>query len=244
MRWDVSNRLFVMLIILVVFLVGAFGVSVMKMVISYLNIPGLSPQQITIQADGKTYAKPDIAKIVIGTTSDGLDIKTVVDGNNKKMNDITAKLKELGIDDRDVQTTVYNLYPNYDWPNNVKTLTNYTLDHQIEVRVRDFSKVSEVISQATALGANNINNIQFTFENFEKVQEVARAQAIDNAKAKAVSMSKQTGLKLGKLLNIWESNGPMYFDGKGMGVGGSVGPSVQSGEQEVVVNVSLTYMLK
>ncbi len=249
-RWDVSTRLFVLLVILAVFVVGAFISTVVKVVIDFYNMPGNYPREISVSADGKVYAKPDIAKINIGTTSEGLDIKVVVDDNAKKMNAITAKLKTLGVEDRDIQTISYNLYPNYDWPNNVKTLTNYTLDNQIEVKVRDFTKVSEVIAQATTLGANNINNVQFTFENFDKVKEAARAKAIENAKAKAVSLTKQSGLKLGKLVNVWDNDqSGVYYDYKaspaGMGAGGLMeSPTVESGEQEIVVNVSLTYKLK
>ena len=83
----------------------------------------------------------------------------------------------------------------------------------------------------------------------EKLKNEARAKAIADAKKKADELKGQIGIKLGKIINFYENIGgyPLPYYAKAEGLGGGVGgggPSVPAGENEITVNVTITYQIK
>ena len=73
--------------------------------------------------------------------------------------------------------------------------------------------------------------------------------AIEQAKQKAAEMAKNSGLKLGKVIDVQESsynNYPIpYVMGETvLSKAASAAPDIQAGEQEVTSTVSLTYKVR
>jgi uncharacterized protein YggE len=69
-----------------------------------------------------------------------------------------------------------------------------------------------VIDAATALGANQVGGIQFTLsdEKTKQIKQEARAKAIEDAKQNAMELSRLSGVKLGRVVNVIE--GQQYND--------------------------------
>ena len=230
--------------------------------------------QITVSGQGKVYAKPDVAVISLGVTSQATTVAAVTKSNTDKMNTVIAAVKKLGVADQDIQTTNYSLTPVYSnnyivptpvpmmYPNNAgstsggtmirtgPTLTGYELDQNVQVKIRDFTKVGDILSGATSSGANLVGDLQFTIDSPEQFQQQARAKAIADAKANAQNLAKESGIGLGKLINVIEGYSPspvMYTQDLKMGAGiatPSAAPVVQPGQQEIDVTISLTYQVK
>jgi len=218
---------------------------------SFQSLPQNAPQDIMVSGTGKAYAKPDIAVVNFGVQTEALKSQDAVDQNNTKMNAVTKAIKDLGVADKDIQTTAYNLNPVYDWTQNGgRRFKGYSLNQQITVKIRNFDKINDILDKATVAGANDVGQLQFTVDDMEKVKAQARQEAIAQAKVKAQEMAKEAGLSLGRLVNVSESYGggypaPMYATA--MDVGGaekSVAPNVQAGQMEVNVSVNLTYKLR
>ena len=176
-----------------------------------------------------------------------------IDINNDKINAIIKALKTIGIADKDVKTTNYNLYPKHNWVEGTGDfIDGYTLSQQLELKIRDFDKVAQVLQTATSLGANTIDQVQFSVEDPQKVKGEAMKEAVAKAKEKAQSIADASGLKLGKLVNVSEDTGsiptPTAYSApttNGMGGGDTsvTTPDIQPGQEEVTVSMSLTYRL-
>lgn len=202
---------------------------------------------VSISGEGKITALPDIAAFNIGVLTEK---KTVVDAqkeNTDKMNKITAGLKKIGVDEKDIKTTNYNIYPQYDWIDGRQILRGYQLDQSIQVKVRKLDKLGEIMTQAGELGANNVSGLNFTIDDPEVLRQQAREQAILQAKAKADTLAKMADIKLGKLISFTEFSpeSPIYYDyaksaAGGIG-GGGPAPSIQSGSLEVIITVNISY---
>ncbi len=228
--------------------------------------------QITVSGEGKVFAKPDIAVINLGVTTTAATVADVTKNNTTKMNAVIQALKNLKIDEKDIQTTNYNLTPVYSntttvvplpaTPSGVvynlpmipvqnsTKLTGYTLEQDVEVKIRDFTKIGDVLAQATAQGSNVVGDLQFSIDNPEQFQEQARAKAIADGKSNANNLAKESGVSLGKLINVYEGYNPspvIYNSAKEMSVGAAqsapVVPTVQPGQEEIDVTVNLTYQV-
>lgn len=206
--------------------------------------------QITVSGEGKVYAKPDVALISLGVTTTGPTVADVTKKNTDKMNAVIEAVKNLKIDEKDIQTTNYSLTPLYNWTEKLGNIfQGYTLSQNVQVKIRDFTKIGDVLSQATIKGANLVADLQFTIDNPEQFREQARAKAIEQAKANAQNLAKESGVRLGKLINVYENSNsyPVVYNamGKGGGVAESAPvPTIQPGQQEIDITISLTYQVK
>lgn len=207
---------------------------------------------VSFSGEGKVVAKPDIAKVQLSIVTDALTSKAAQDENSKKSKAVTDYLKKQDLDDKDIKTTGYNIYPQYKYPQfgGQPTITGYQVNQSMEVKVRNLDKVSNILDGVVTAGTNQVNSLSFEIDDPESLKADARKKAIEDAKNKAEELEDELDIDLGKIVNFSENTGgypiPIYMkaeiDGRG-GMGGG-GPSVPTGENEIVVNVSLTYQIK
>lgn len=242
------NKTFTLAMVLVV---GVLVFFVGQLIYQGKSLDNQNNDQITVSGQGKIYAKPDIALISLGVKTEGLTVSDVTKKNTNKMNSVIDAIKSLKIDEKDIQTTSYNLDPLYNWTEKEgRIFEGYSLTQQIQIKIRDFTKIGDVLSAGTDNGANLVNALQFTIDEPEQLRQEARAKAIKEAKSNAKNLAKESGIKLGKIVNVYENYNPypvMYSMDKVGGMGGGVEssvPSIQPGQQEINVTINLTYQVK
>ena len=219
---------------------------------------------ISFSGEGKVFAVPDIAAISFSILTEAETSKEAQDSNSAKSKQVVDFIKSQNIEDKDIKTTGYNVYPQYSYPqpcavgmsyperpfpcpDNEQKVTGYQVNQSFEVKIRDLEKVSAVLDGLVSAGANQVNNLGFKVDKEEELKEQARELAIEDAKEKASTLKKQLGIRLGKIVNYNEGGYyPIYFsETKAMdGRSGDDGPSVPTGENEIVVNVTITYQIK
>lgn len=217
--------------------------------------------QVSITGQGKVAYQPDIANITLGVQIDKVaKAEDALSQLNDKTNKIVAAIKGLGIADSDIQTQNYSLYPQYDYVNNVSSLAGYNANQQLLIKVRnikdDSAKLSKVIAEATKAGSNQVIGVTFDVFNLEELKQQARVQAISDARKKASSLAKMAGVRLARIVGWWENvvqapgiNNGVYYGGSdkggaGMGAGGAATPSLPTGSQEVIIEISVNYQIK
>jgi len=265
---DFSDRLF-RLAVAVIVVVGVFLVS--YAIYQFNSLPQNTPHELSVSGTGKAYVKPDVALVSFGVTTQAPKSQDAVNQNNTKMNAVIAAIKSQGVADKDIQTTLYNLSPVYDYRiinqsgagssssgiamplppmQGGQVLSGYSLEQQISVKIRNFDNINSILDKATSAGANTAGSLQFSVDDPEVANAQARALAIADAKKKLQDIMTQSGLSVGKLVNISEGYNnypqPMYAQGLGLAKDStaSVAPQIQTGQQEVDSTVTLTYQVK
>lgn len=216
----------------------------------------------TVSAEGKVVAIPDTAQISLGVQTQGSTVKAAQDSANKIINNITAAVKAIGVDDKDIKTTNYSVYPDEQFtapepmiltlpptPTPIsppRKVTRYRVNINLSITVRDFAKINEVIDAATANGANQIGGISFSVDNIEDFQSQARKIAITKAKAKAASIAKDAGITLGKIINVSEgfTYNPPYLMTTAAKAETGGGTQIQPGSSEISVTITLSYEVR
>ncbi|OGZ70211.1 MAG: hypothetical protein A2904_00615, partial [Candidatus Staskawiczbacteria bacterium RIFCSPLOWO2_01_FULL_33_9] len=216
---------------------------------NFQTLPRNYPQEITVTGEGKIFLKPDVALVSLGVKTEEQKSVDAVNKNNEKMNAVIKAIKDLGVDEKDIKTSAYSLYPVYNYIESGRVFIGYSLDQQISVKVRDFDKISDVLDKATAQGANTISDLQFTVDDLEKARAEAREKAIEQAKGKAFVLANQAGLKIIKLVNISEGYAPSPQPIYGMGGASAVkevsfAPDIQPGQSEINTTIYLTYRVR
>jgi len=247
-QFELSNRLFNIVAVLIIVIIISIVAGIYATV---TNLPGQEPRELVVSSTGKIYTVPDIATVSISVVNEGneqSDIPAMIQKNTEKMNAIIDEIKKLGIDEKDIKTTQYNLEPRYNWTEyQGQIFLGYRITNTILVKIRDFTKIGSVLTKATEGGATSIGSISFTIEDPEKARQEAREKAIEQAKTKAENIAKASGLRLVKLLNVSESYYPYYYGGAEMlkeAAAPATEPEIQPGQQEVSIMVYLTYRVR
>lgn len=206
---------------------------------------------VSFSGEGKVSAKPDIAVVSASILTQSADSKSAQDDNSKKSKAVSDFLKKQGIDDKDIKTSNYNISPQYKYPpyGGQPTITGYQVSQSYEIKVRNLEKISTILDGLVSAGANQVNNLGLQVENPDKLQAEARQKAIDTAKKKANALESQVGIRLGRIVNFVENSGgypvPMMYGIKDIGMGGSrPEPTIETGENDITIDVTITYQIK
>ncbi len=216
----------------------------------YIGKPTAERDTIAISGEGKVTGIPDIAAVSVGLQTEKADVKSAQTENTAKMNRLIANLKNLGVEDKDIQTSYYNIYPQYDWPNGKQVLRGYQVSQGVTVKIRNLSKIGDILASAGEGGANQVSGLSFNIDDPESLRQEARVKALLNAKEKADALARVAGVKLGKIVSFSEYAGTptsLYksYDMGGFGGGGEgAAPTVESGSMDIVVDVTVSYEIK
>jgi uncharacterized protein YggE len=245
--------------------------------VNYVSYYGKSIQpssfrSFSVTGSGKATAIPDIAEFNFEViTQGGMDISSLQTKNTDAANKVINFVKSEGVADKDIKTQYYNVDPRYETYScrsitplvsssgssvaescPPSSIVGYTVTQSVDVKIRDFSKIGDIMGGVVTNGANQVGSLSFTIDDITKVQADARAEAIAKAKVQAEEVAAAGGFKLGRLLNIQEGYNPypVYYKTLNAAAGMSVAstaapsPSIQAGSQEVDVNVTMQYEIE
>jgi uncharacterized protein len=237
--------------------------------LSYVNTYSQSAQPssyrtFSVSGEGKITAIPDVAQFTFSViTQGGKDIAVLQSDNTKKTNAAIDFIKTQGVDSKDIKTASYNLEPRYQTYKcrmdetgvNVcppSEIVGYTITQTVSVKIRDFTKIGDVMSGVVKNGANSVSSLSFTIDDQTAVENQARDKAITQAREKAGLVAKAGGFKVGKLLSIEEGYTPYYSSyGKGSSSVSydeamvvPAAPNLEPGSQEVTVSITLRYEIE
>jgi uncharacterized protein YggE len=122
--------------------------------------------------------------------------------------------------------------------------------NSLGVRVRDLAKVGEVLDKSVTMGVNEGGNVTFTKDDTSAVMEEARKKAVENALAKAKTITSAAGVGIGRILEMSEQSfqpGPIPMMQADMVMAKSAGSApvpIATGENSYRVTVNVTFEIK
>jgi uncharacterized protein YggE len=238
-------------------------------------------RSFSVSGDGKATGIPDIATFSFQViTEGGTDVAAIQTQNTAATNKVIAFVKAQGVADKDIQTEYYNVDPRYQTYNCVTppipydmtsgggavsgaspasivkpcppaSIAGYTVTQSVNVKMRDFSKIGDIMGGVVTNGANQVGSLSFTIDDPTQVSNQARAQAIAHAQAEAQAIAAAGNFKIGRLLTIQDGNpspiynySPVSTDMKALAVPAAATPTIQAGSQEMDVTVTMQYEIE
>jgi uncharacterized protein len=203
------------------------------------------PSVISVTGEATVSVPPDQAQIDGGVTSEAKTAREASDANNTAMGKVLLALKGAGIEEKDIQTSRLSLQPQ-SAPNRTgpAAIVSYRASNRVTVRLRDVTKVANVIDALVAAGANEIGGINFVVSQASKLLDDAREQAIADARRKAEIYARAAGVTLGAPLSISEQGAPGPMPFRRMAAGIAASAPVAQGEETLAVTVSVSWAIK
>lgn len=246
-----------------------FAVQVVAEINNFNESPNAQQNVINVSGEGKVSAPPDIASVSFTVSEDATTASVAQDAAAKKTNAALAALKEQKIEDKDIQTSSYNVYPKYSQPQpcvynaavysgvvippcaqGESKIIGYTASQTITVKIRNLDSVGTTVTALGKAGASNINGPSFTIDNPDAVQAEARTKAIKDARTQADALAKDLGVHIVRVVSYSEGGNRYYAPSmKAVAMDSASGsavttPSIPTGENDVVVDVSVTYEIR
>jgi uncharacterized protein len=226
-----------------------YSLAVAAVAATLLAAPALAqtvpPPAISVSGEATVSVAPDQAQIDGGVTSDGKTAREASEANNAAMGKVLLALKGAGIEEKDYQTSRLSLQPQYA-PNRTGSspITGYRASNRVTIRLRDVTKVANVIDVLVGAGANDIGGINFTVSQPSKHLDEAREKAVADARRKAEIFARAAGVTLGEPLSISEEGAPApMFRGK-LAAPMAAGAPVAQGEETLSVSVNVSWAIK
>jgi uncharacterized protein YggE len=215
------------------------------------SAPQPLPHLLVVSGTGEVKAKPDQAMLSAGVVSEARSAADALATNSRDMTNVFATLKRLGIPDKSIRTSNFQVtpqYPPYD-SKQPHRITGYQVSNTVSVTVDDLDKLGPALDALVASGANNLGDIAFSIRDDKALMAEAREAAVKDAAAKAETLARAAGVSLGPIVEISEGAGyqapqPMYRMAMSMAAPPPPPPPVAAGEETVSVTVSMSWEIR
>lgn len=227
-------------------------IVVMLLVLSLLGSCVLAlaePAVLTVRGVGVVNLNADAASITMGVREIAEDVTSAQATVNRKIASVIEKMKEMGIEAKDIHTNYISIYPEYDYNDAKNPVVGYTAETSISVTTSDTENVGKYIDAAFEAGANTFSDISFSASDTTEESNQALKLAIERAFDKASAMAEAAGMKLGELVSISEAeysyadNGAYYAKEEVVTDAGA-GTEVYASTLQVSATVSVQFAMQ
>ena len=168
---------------------------------------------ISFTGVGEVVITNDIARLSFAFSEVNEDVVIARNTVNEKVSTTYKELKEAGINERDIKTTQYNVYPEYEYIQVANTsrreLKGYRVSHGTEIKIRSIDETGAILDIVTQNKPTDVGSLVFGVDEERRkgLEEQAIAMAITEARNTAKKISKDSGLRLGRILRIQTDGG-------------------------------------
>lgn len=211
-------------------------------------------RSISVVGEGEAWGTPDQAQVSVGVQTGA---RTVVDAtreNQAVVERIMEALEDQEIDEEDIQTSNYSIWPEQSHePRESPSMriTGYRVSNMVNVTVDDIEKVSDVLAAVTNAGANSVHGVNFSVEDTEALEQQAQKAAMADARARAEALAALAGVELGEVMTLSTSTSPGYpvpmMSRRSMEMadaGAAPAPGISPGRQSFTVQIHATFAIR
>ncbi len=198
-------------------------------------------QGVSASGTGFVEARPDTAYITLGFTAQNASVVRAQNEVAETMNAIIAKIRALGVAEKDIQTSNHTI-----WRDQERKV--FVVGNDVRVTVRDIDSSAQLLDEAVQAGANSVQGISFGIENRTALERQARERAMADARSKATELARLGGVALGEPVSISEgvsSPPPIIYERMaGDMAAAEAGTPIEPGQLRVDINVQVTFAIK
>jgi hypothetical protein len=190
-------------------------------------------------------AAPDLATIGAGVTTTEPTATAAMRRNAEEMTKVIARIKALGIAEKDIQTTGVALGPQYDYQNGGPVFRGYQANNRVSVILRKIDDTGRVLDALVEAGATDIGGPNFAIADDTALKEQARKAAVARGAAQARAYAAMLGYTDIRVLAVSENiegTVPLYVAAKTVALEATATP-IQPGQIATGVSITITYEL-
>ncbi len=217
---------------------------------------------VSVSYTAEKEVAPDTVEVSIAVkTNDKTSMQTAVKKNKEISDKVYEYLKTfISVGNGDyIKTANYSASPEYRYVNGKRTLNGYNVSNNIIVHTKYVDKISTAIDKSISLGATNIDSLNFSLSNKDKVCSELLSTATKQTRQRADIVAAAAGSAVTGIRSIDTScslnnvSRPIYYRNSLMSAKAEMadatgaedsGVNIESGVIKVYSNVNASYYLK
>ena len=215
---------------------------------------------IHVIGSGSVSLEPDMANMKFGIESFAQTVSEARIVAAETMDVVRATLLENNVNQKDIQTTRFDIFPRYDYEEVVvggrytskQVLSGYVVSNSANVKLREIDRIGEIVDDTAKVGGDllRIEGINFTVEDIEPYMSTLRQKAVLDAFSKAKEYASFSSVELGSVISIVESGSPSLRSSSDMGyemmrsMASSPTTPIDSGELDLKLSVQMVFSIK
>jgi uncharacterized protein YggE len=200
---------------------------------------------IAVTGIGVATGTPDTLTVDFDVHARRTTVQTALDDMTSFSNKLVAALKSDGLKDGDITTSGLSLYQ---WHNRKTEQSGYVATQTVEARIKPLDNAGKAISDAATSSTHvNIDGMFFDISDDAALMQQARSSAFADAKDRATQYASLAGRSLGRVEKISETvdnqGGPIFDKSVAGSSGGTAAVPISPGQQQVSINVTVTFQM-
>lgn len=208
------------------------------------------PRTITVVGEGSVNLEPDIAIINVGAEARAQSVSEAKAEVDAQMADIVAALQNMGVSEKDIQTSRYNIHyvrEPVSKPadgSSPEILEGYSVTNMVRVTVRQAAKAGDVLDAVVQAGANLAYGVTFTVSDVKTWESQARAEAMADARSRAQELASLAEVELGEVISVSEVIGDVSIPALMEAGSPSSGVGSNPGELELSTRIQVVFAVQ
>jgi len=231
-------------------IVGALAVTAMVVASNRpaMVVSAATTSSSTIEAgiftsgDATVSRKPDLAIVSAGIQSQMGTAAAAQSDLASKTAKLVARVKALGVADKDLSTASYWVGPVYDQSG--QAVSGYRATEQLNIKWHNVDTVGKTLDAIVQEGGATNIAVSFGLADPKAAQAEARSQAIADARSRAQAMASAAGVRLGQVIRVSDvstsSRPPVGYSGA---AAAPVATQVPVGQMDVQVTVEVDFAI-
>lgn len=125
---------------------------------------------ISVRGIAKQEVAPDMAYLTLGISVKGDTAESVRTQAAEASQKVRRALLGMAISENNIQSSSYNLYPDYENVNGKNKQKGYALNTTLRIKVDDLKKLGDIIDKTVQEGVTNVNQVSFALSEESNVQ--------------------------------------------------------------------------
>jgi len=199
---------------------------------------------ILTSGDAIVSKKPDLAIVSAGIDSQSGTASGAQADLAAKAGKLIARIKALGVADKDLNTTGYWIGPVYE--SNGQSVTGYRATEVLQVKWHNVDTVGKTLDAIVQEGGATQITVGFTLADPKSAQAEARTLAIADAKSKAQAMASAAGVRVGQVVGISDLSTSSRYPAQisfGAAAGAPAATQVPVGQLDIQVSVEVDFAI-
>lgn len=146
--------------------------------------------KLVVKGEASVFKPADQMEVSLGIVTTDENSNVALNENNKRMHQVVANLKALGLDESDYQTGHFRIQPIYRKPSRSErpeemhqVIDRYEVTNTVQIKTQKITLADKIIGAAVQGGVNQVDQLNFNLNN----PQLYRAEAIQLAAQSAIS---------------------------------------------------------
>ncbi len=209
------------------------------------------PRTLTAVGNAEVRARPDRAVVRLGVQTEAKTAAQARDQNATLVNKVLDALRALGITDRQIETSNFQIYPVRRSGNanqqGEPPIVGYRVVNIVSVRTENLNQVAQIIDASVRAGANTVESVDFQLQNESAARQDALRQATAEAALNAKTMADALDVRLARIYQVQQGGVgilPPPYPVRTFAMEAGAPTPIFPGEVTVNASVTVTYVIE